>query len=699
MTSLPHLPPPRQSRAAHAARRRLHHFSFPQRFLAAAWLVATCAAPSFAQDPFVGEGPSAPETASRERVIELLSDQCGSCHGNEDDNEGDFDLRDLLSGSPEDTYVRWRRVLQLINEGTMPPDEELGAEDSRLISEWYVHDILGNARGSSGYLPPRKLSAHEYRNALHSVLGFSLDTVIREAEQTVAETSLVMKLLPLDPPGPSGFTNDTSANPLTTLAWDQYAYLADTGLDQLFASQNTQHLYRFTGNLDPAQLTEAQAGEALVKFASKAWRRPVSDIMLRDSLERFSDLTGDRLVKSLRDEFKLVLMSPRFLYVGLKTEYDQEPQQWTVSGHGLAERLSFFLWADLPDEQLTAKANSLQKPEELQRQIERMLNSPKSRNLAEDFGVQWLSLNEIDDDVSNNPPVAHALRTQPIDFLDHLFRDDRPLIELIDSRTTFINAHTAKYYNRERQQLPKYRKQRGIEVEALDNQRVQLDDANPRGGILTMPGVLAMNRGPILRGTWMLERILGEELPEPPADVGQIPASPPGENLTFRQRFEQHRSQSSCAVCHDKIDPLGFALQEYGQQGQLLTQPNSNAKKPKKSSTYDEEPGRIDSSGQLPDGTTFEDFVGLKRILVTSKRRQVIENITRRLMAFALARELQLEDESAVMQIVHDMDADNGTFRDLIRAIVVSSSFRGRERTNIEASNIKLTETTDEPAN
>ena len=176
-----------------------------------------------------------------------------------------------------------------------------------------------------------------------------------------------------------------------------------------------------------------------------------------------------------------------------------------------------------------------------------------------------------------------------------------------------------------------------------------------------MPGILMMNRGPILRGTWILERILGEDLPDPPANVGQVAANQDGQNLSFRQRFEQHRSNTTCAVCHDRIDPLGFALEGYGQNGQFLTSKANS---------------EIDTSGQLPSGEKFDNFAQLKQILKTTQKQVVIRNIVKRTLSFALCRRLTIYDHSEVERITQHIAETNGTWQELFVQIVTSVPFR-----------------------
>jgi len=208
-------------------------------------------------------------------------------------------------------------------------------------------------------------------------------------------------------------------------------------------------------------------------------------------------------------------MSPAFLYRGFLMERSPG-KQIAVDDFELAERLSYFLWVDMPDEVLfeVARQGELKKPEVFAAQLKRMLDSPKSRNLADDFAMQWLTLDQIAKQ-SKRPPQAHALRTQPRDFVHYLFAEDRPLMELIDSRTAFVNPFTAGHYGKDREQLGAFKKPRGVEVKAFPNRKINLVHTKSRGGILTMPGILEMNRGPVIRGTWILERILGEHLPDP----------------------------------------------------------------------------------------------------------------------------------------------------------------------------------------
>ena len=276
-------------------------------------------------------------------------------------------------------------------------------------------------------------------------------------------------------------------------------------------------------------------------------------------------------------------------------------------------------------------------------------------------------IDSLDDLVGKDPIRHHSLKSQPIDFLDYLFTEDRPVLELIDSKITFVNQGTSGFYGKDRGRLKFQAKPKGIERTRTPNQRLELVNAEGRGGLLTMPGILTMNQGAIQRGTWMLRQILGEQLGEPPADVPPIKGNPPGKKLTFRERFELHRADASCARCHEKIDPLGFALEAYDKNGRFLTP--SGRKAPKNSQP-------IDTSGKLPSGESFENFAELKAILLTSQREPVVRNVVERTLAYALCRKLVRSDQPVVDAITRELCETDGTWQSLFQQVANSLPFR-----------------------
>ena len=646
----------------------------------------------------------------RATIRPLLSKHCFQCHGDGDEVHGEVNLRKLETEQQiKAAFELWSDVLEAIDSETMPPEKQprLTSAEIAQFKSWYQKALVDTIQPLPDVIRPRRLSAHEYRQTLRSLFGFELEVSIAEAEQTIVEKSLVMKLLPVDPPGPSGFKNDTSTNPLTTNVWDQYSFLIDDALDQWLAPGSREHLEAITGPIAGEHMTPKQANQILRWMLRRAYRRPPAADTVAASLATIAGSRGAELESALRIELKSVLMSPPFIYRSLLAKVDDPQSSNQVSNpsqvgkpvlygrvddHELAERLSYFLWGDMPDDHLMqlATQGKLRDPDIYASEIARMLADPKSQNLAYNFGVEWFSLNEISK-VSNNPPVSHALRQQPIDFLNYLFMEDRPLLELIDSNVAFVNPHTAKYYPGDRKRMTAYRKQRGIEVEAVPNQRLELTNTPERGGLLTMPGVLAMNKGPVIRGTWMLERVMGEHLPDPPANVGQVKPNQRGENLSFRERFELHRSNTTCAICHNKIDPLGFAMQSYDAGGNYKpagpTSSDSNKKRKQKNSNQAQNQNAtaalkpLDTSGKLPSGESFDNYRGLQQILIKSQRRTVIENIVKRTLSYALARELNVNDMPTVDAICSELDRhgnlnlQEGTYHDLIHLVANSLPF------------------------
>lgn len=616
-------------------------------------------------------------TAFHRDVRPLLSKYCFACHGREDpDGNLSFELIETRE-EIEAAWESWEAATEHLTHQTMPPEGEAQptANERDVIISWYSRLRAGITPRPALYRP-RRLSVEEYRNTLRTVFGFELEVAIIEAEQTLTERSMVRKLMPVDPPGPSGFRNDTYSNPISLVAWDQYSLLTDRAIQELLSDRRVAVLERFVGPISDSGLTRVQAADLLTEFAERTIRRTPAAQRIAQLRQRIMKDPETEVLAVLVPELKALLMSPQFLYRGTLQVRPQETRG-AVDQFELAERLSYFLWADMPDaELLDLAARGELKGARISQQIDRMLKLPGARSLSQVFASEWLTLGEIEH-VSRNPPVMLALKSQPHDFMHYLFTANRPLLELIDSQTAFINVHTRRMYGKDAQQLPKYVKQKGIEIEAVPNGRITLNETKERGGILTMPGVLAMNRGPILRGTWILERILGDELPEPPPDVGQVQPNRNGAKLTFRERFEQHRSQPACAVCHDKIDPLGFAFQEFGSGGQFLR--SSSYRPPKKNRTSPNAPkpgDQIDTSGQLPTGEKFSNVAELKRILVTSQRDRVTRNIVKRTMSYALCRKLSIYDQPIVDDITEQMMKTDGTWRDLFVAIAESVPFR-----------------------
>lgn len=623
-----------------------------------------------------------PEEPFQNEIQPLLDTYCIKCHGGEK-VKGEVDFSVINNAEDVDAHFElWETVVDVLAYDEMPPEDEdnrPSQEEAQQIADWYETRFVKSVVARPADLKPRRLSSNEYRNTLRSLFGFDLEVAFIAAEQTTMESSLVLKLLPTDPPGANGYVNDTHSARLSTFIWEQYAYLTNRALQELFSKNRKDALEVLIGeslpnDFQPTELTQNQAESLLRTFAPRVHRRPVSKRSLKKILSSLKGLQGNALLDATKTEMQALLVSPEFLYRGLLVEMKPGTQK-KVDPFELAERLSYFLWEDMPDRELMDAATSgrLKNPAHLTEQIDRMLASPKAKNLAESFGAQWLELANIDD-ADDDVTKREALRSQPLNFLNYLFTEDRPVVELIDSNITFTNYITASYYPEDRGQLETYIKPTGIERQLVPNQKLVLEKSTDRGGILTMPGILAMNRGPILRGTWMLRRILGERLGEPPGDIPPIEAASQDPSLSFRERFELHRSDPTCARCHDRIDPLGFAMQTYDDNG--FNKLASNYKAPKRNTGHDDPAEALDTSGQLPSGESFESFEELKTILTGHKKPDIIRNAVEQVLAYALARKLEAFDRPTVATIAERIDETNGSWRDLFVEVALSLPFQ-----------------------
>lgn len=404
----------------------------------------------------------------------------------------------------------------------------------------------------------------------------------------------------------------------------------------------------------------AAAREIIGRFAQRAFRRPVEAAEVDRFVSLYEKVSGrgDSFEDSVKLALAAVLVSPNFLF---RVEAGAGDDEFRLNDFQLASRLSYFLWMSMPDGELIALARkgTLREPAVLRQQVRRMLADPKAEAFSRAFTGQWLGFAALGIGVQPDakkfpqftPELAEAMKQEPTLFLLSLLQNDRSLLELLDSDTTYLNADLARLYEVS-----------GVDGPAL--QPVALKDRN-RGGLLGMASVLtatssATRTSPVIRGKWVLETLLGRELPEPPADAGELPGNA-GEARTLREELLRHRRNPTCATCHDKIDPIGFGLENFDAIGRFRTK---QARKP------------IDAKGELPDGTIVDGPVELKQYLKAEKKTEFTRNVVQRLLAFALGRELQYFDEPVVEKILAAVEADDYRAATLIEQIVLSYPFQ-----------------------
>ena len=411
--------------------------------------------------------------------------------------------------------------------------------------------------------------------------------------------------------------------------------------------------------------------EALLAFAQRAYRRPLplqEQQSLRSLYQQLRDaeLPHD---EALRSVLARVLISPHFLYRLEATKPGKEPTP--LSDLEMATRLSFFLWASIPDEELlrVAEGGKLHDPLVLEAQVERMLQDARSRALAIEFGTQWLEVRNFGQFQGKSQelfpdfdaPLRRALDEESILMFQEFFRADLPLRSLLDADHTFVNDKLADFY-----QLPA--------VEGAHFRRVDAVKKVGRGGILGLASVLAKHSGaartsPVLRGNWIAETLLGEKLPRPPDDVPELSESDSVEGLTIRQLVEKHAELPQCAICHQRIDPLGFALEEFDTIGRQRDQ--DIAGRP------------IDAEAQLQNGFRFAGMDGLKNYLLTERKDDFTKQFCRKLLGYALGRRILLSDRQLLQEMAAALDHHEGKVSAAILVIVRSKQFqfiRGSEQ-------------------
>ena len=459
------------------------------------------------------------------------------------------------------------------------------------------------------------------------------------------------------------------------------AWRAESGLREPIAADATMRPNGRRSNKQPEPVMvvsdqpRQDAERLLRRFMERAFRRPVAATELR----RYLALVNRRLDQkytfheALRTGFKAVLCAPDFLFL--------QEQPGRLDDYALASRLSYFLWKSLPDETLLtlAEKGELSRPATLRAQAERLMNDPKSERFIADFLDQWLELRRIgftQPDRQLYPEFSQWLQESMVAesraFLAAMLREDLGADHLVSSDFTYANAPLAELYD-----IPN--------VTGVDLQRVSLPSASPRGGFLTQGSVLKVTANgtttsPVTRGAWVVERILGLPVPPPPPGAGSIEPDVRG-TTTIREQLDKHRAVESCAACHRKIDPPGFALESFDVMGGWRDRYRSLDKGDNPKRFVSDRPVRyklalpVDASGELGEGKKFRDIHEFRRLLLRD-REQLARNLAERLLVYATGAGVSFADREEVEQMLAATADRNHGFRSLVHAIVQSRTFQ-----------------------
>ena len=544
----------------------------------------------------------------------------------------------------------WETAVRQVEERLMPPESRKvqPSQEERLALSEGLRDLLDNPAPGVIRLDPgpkiaHRLSRTEYNHTVRDLLGVGL----RPADD-----------FPADGGGGGGFDNNASTLFVPPLLLEKYLMAAE----EVLAAAAPEALFRHPVTWYRSE-TAAATGD-LRDLARRAWRRPVSAPEMARLLEFYQQTRrrgADSRTATLAAA-KAVLVSPNFLF---RIEKDPPgPTPAAIDDHALASRLSYFLWASMPDATLFALADAgrLSQPKVLEAQVMRMLADPKARALSEQFVGQWLGIRTLGSVAAPDPhkfpeftpALREAMMTEPTEFFAGLVRENRSLLELLDSDYAWVNADLARHYG-----IP------GVNGSTFI--RVSLSDRR-RGGVTGMAAVLTQTSypqrtSPVLRGKWLLEEVFGTPPPPPPPLVATLsPNDEKSEGLTFRQRLEKHRKDPNCAACHARLDPLGFALENFDPIGRWRTQVSGES---------------VDASGELPGGVVIVGPEALKQVLL-ERKQLFLRHLTEKMLAYALGRGVEYYDIPAVKRITEAVASDGHRAPKLILEIVRSEPFRLR---------------------
>ena len=588
------------------------------------------------------------------QVRPFLQSHCVGCHSGESAEAGIQFEKFTDTASIQTKYELWEKTLRMIRDGQMPPaDEEQPSATERVDMVTALQRELNSFDCASerhpGRVTIRRLNRAEYNNTIRDLLGLD----IKPADD-----------FPTDDVG-EGFDNIGDVLTIPPVLMEKYLESAQKISAAAFADEQARKrvlVYETENNAEKIAVARRNINE----FAERAWRRPLTaeeqNRLFR--LMQFAFVQGAEVEEIFKTVIAGILAHPNFLF-----RVEQDPGEDAPDGirklsdYELASRLSYFLWSSMPDTELFELAGNqmLSDPDVLKQQVTRMLADEKSVALIENFGGQWLQLRDVDVLQPDpklfadfDPALRAAMKQETEEFLLHIIKDNRSVMEFLTADYTFANERLARHY--------------GMDGVKGDQFR-QVALGPRRRGVLTHASILLLTSNPtrtspVKRGKWILDNILAEPPPPPPPDVPELDEG--AETLgSLREQMEQHRSNPTCAVCHTKMDALGFGLENFDAIG-----------------GWREKDGKytINPAGELPGGAKFSGAADLMQILADSKKDEFLRCLSAKMLTYALGRGLDSWDRCAIREITDRLRQEDNRFHSLVTAIVLSEPFQYREQ-------------------
>ena len=641
-------------------------------------------------------------------VLGVFQKNCISCHGKDGKVKGKVNLLEI--GSLEELKAQPKlleSIVEAIDFEEMPPEDEPQLKpEARKIFLGDLEDLLHQSvAGKKEYLqsPIRRMNRFQYNNAVTDLFGlkcnvFTLpERMMRDhkgyfkpetgkmadrvtvGSRPLGKSQMIEPRLagvaafPQDLRAEHGYDNQADHLSLSPLLMESFLKLGQSIVESKDFGPRRVGIWREFFLLPPKETNpEVLVRPRLEKFLTKAFRRPVT----AELLDRYAGYVVGQMKKGLdyTQAMKMissaVISSPKFLYL-----YDGASEgSGKVDGYDLASRLSFFLWGSLPDEELLALAKSggLMREDVLSGQLTRMLKDPKVKRFCDSFPSQWLQLERI---ISSVPDLkkfpkfyfsayrdSMHMMLEPLLLFETVLIENQSITQLIDSDFTYRSGHLEEAYG----ELGEVAKKKRGGVGVLSFDRVPVTDRRT-GGVITNAAVMTMTSGPertqpITRGAWIAGVIFNNPPEPPPADIPPLGEEPKDgeEHLTLRERLAMHRERADCRGCHEQIDPLGFALENYDAVGQWREKYENGRK--------------VDMEGVLFRKHSFSNVVEFKDAVLAEKDR-FTRGLAGHLLAFGLGRELGVTDGLALDEISEVTAKDGYRIQTLLREIVTSEPF------------------------
>ena len=636
--------------AASVAIRRISNVPVPLGFCLILSLVSPCR--SMASDHEALKADA--EEFFRGRVTPFITTYCLPCHRSQRPTRAGVNFTPALKTPGHAAFTeQWKKAAVRVKVHDMPPKGALQPDDAgrRMFGDW-LGKLKYLSQKDPGPFVIRRLTKTEYSNTLHDLFG--------------VEPSIAAAL-------PDEVSGEGYLNSLSPIQLEQYLKIADKVLGRIVAARGappTAVQKRLFGARAAAGTNPREAAREVARsLARKAYRRPPTGAELDVLVETFDLGRRNNLAyqQSLHLMLKAILVSSQFLFITPAIgEAGSSNGIVPLDDYQLASRLSYLLWATMPDEDLMALADkgTLHQPAVLDAQIGRLLKDRRSRALFDGFGAQWLGVGGLKRQVFDSamfPQMTAGMRQAMYDevrlFFENIVRENKSVIRFVDADYTYLNGTLAAIYGLEKT------------VTGPEMRSVKMSDGN-RGGVLGMAGVLAAtsfpNRtSPVKRGVWVLEQLLGDRVPAAPPNVPALDQQDQATvtNLTVRQRTELHRTNPVCANCHQILDPIGFGLENFDAIGRWREK-DSNGKP-------------IDAAGELPGGERFSRPKDLKTI-IAGRSDALSRNLVEKLLAYALGRRLEGYDEIVVDNLIQKVADDSYRMQTLIKGVITSYPFTNR---------------------